>query len=365
MRDEIIIMSALIVLSGFIAIELGFTTAIAELLAGMIAGHFIEFSEGGIIEALADLGILTLMYVAGLEIDLDQLQRRFKPSIVIGFASFIFPLLFVFGFLQSILFLEVKQALLVAIALSTTSISIVYPILRQAGCMTEDSRLILSSAMMTEIMGISALSLFFIPNPALILLLIVGLFVFAKLFPFLGGKIFRYYKGNVAEFEFKIILLLLLAVAVVSEQAGFEAAILAFLTGMVTSEIVVQHENLDIKLRGIVFGFFAPIFFFWVGLNINPMSLIDNLPMLLVFLLISFAAKYVGTYLAGRFFLPEKAKYMAALFNSNLTIGIIIAFFGYKAVPRILSFEMYSAIIGAVVLSSLLSTWMCRAKMPE
>ncbi|MBN2014858.1 MAG: cation:proton antiporter [Candidatus Altiarchaeota archaeon] len=365
MRDEIIIMSALIVFSGFIALELGFTTAILELFAGMIAGHFIDFTEVEIVEVLADLGILTLMYVAGLEIDFDQLQKRFKPSLVIGSASFFFPFLFVFGFLQSILLMEAKQASLVAIALSTTSISIVYPILRQAGDMTEDRKLILSSAMMTEILGISVLSVFFTPNPVFILFLIGGLFLFAKLFPFLGGKIFRYYKGNVAEFEFKIILLLLLAVAVISEQAGFEAAILAFLTGMITSEIVVQHENLEMKLRGIVFGFFAPVFFFWVGLRIKFWSLLNNLPLLLVFFVICFAAKYAGTYLAGRFFIPEKAKYTAILFNANLTIGIIIAFFGYESVPQILSFEVFSAIIGAVILSSMSSIWLCRAKMPE
>ncbi len=77
MREEIIIMSALIVLSGFIALELG-------LLAGMLAHEFLPFEDIEIIEVLANLGILTLMYVAGLEIDLDQLERRFKPSFVIG-----------------------------------------------------------------------------------------------------------------------------------------------------------------------------------------------------------------------------------------------------------------------------------------
>jgi glutathione-regulated potassium-efflux system ancillary protein KefC len=362
MREEIIIMSAMIVLSGFIALELGFTTAIAELLAGMIAKRFIFFEDIMIIEVLANLGILTLMYVAGLEIDLDQLQKRFVPSFVIGFFSFIFPFFVIFGFVSSVMHMTTEQSLLIAIVLSTTAISIVYPILKQTGAMTEDKRMILSAAMITEILSMSALGIFFTESPLLIVLLILGLLIFAKIFPYLGSRIFKYYKGNVAEFEFKIILLLILAVAVVSERAGFESAIIAFLIGMVTSEIVVQHENLEIKLRGIVFGFFAPIFFFWVGLKIGFESIIGSIGFLFLFLTLSFTTKYIGTYLASRLFIPQRADYIASLFNSNLTIGIIIAVFGYES-GILVDSGIYSALLGAVILSSVLSAILCRAKL--
>jgi glutathione-regulated potassium-efflux system ancillary protein KefC len=280
----------------------------------------------------------------------------------LGVSSFIFPFLLVFGLVHYILDMTIQNSLLIAIALSTTAISIVYPILRQTGEMTEDRRMILSAAMIAELMGMSTLGIFFTETPELILLLVVGLFIFAKIFPFLGRRIFRYYKGNVAEFEFKIILLLIIAVAIVSESAGFESAIIAFLMGMVTSEIVVQHEDLEIKLRGIVFGFFAPIFFFWVGLNISFWLIIDNIGLLLLFLTVCFSAKYVGTYLASRLFIPQQSSYIAFLFNSNLTIGIIVTVFGYNS-GIITDQGVYSAIIGAVILSSLLSAMSCRAKL--
>jgi len=361
MKEEIIIMSALIVLSGFIAIELGFTTAIAELLAGMFIREFVSLRDVETIRVLADLGILTLMYVAGLEIDLDQLERRFKPSFVIGFSSFIFPFLLVFGLVHHVMGMTIRQSILISIALSTTSIALVYPILKQEGEMTDDKRMILSAAMITDLLSMTALGVFFTKNPELIIFLILGLFVFAKIFPFLGRRIFRYYRGNVAEFEFKIILLLILAVAVVSEKAGFESAIIAFLMGMITSEIVVQHENLEIKLRGIVFGFFAPIFFFWIGLSISIWDMINNLWLLLLLLIVCFSAKYIGTYLASRLFVPEKSGYIASLFNSRLSLGIVAAVFGYEF--DIFGLEVYSAIIGAVILSSLLSAILCRAKL--
>ena len=361
MREEIVIMSSFIVFSGLIALELGFTTAIAELVAGMIAREFVTFDDTGIIEVLADLGILTLMYVAGLEIDLDRLQRRFKPSFSIGFASFIFPFLFVFGLVYCILNMTMEQSILISIALSTTSIAIVYPILRQNGQMTEDNVTILSAALITDLLSMCVLTIFFTETPEFIILLVIVICIFAKTFPLMGKRIFKHYKGNVAEFEFKIILLLILAVAVVSETAGFESAIIAFLIGMITSEVVVQHEDLGVKLKGIVFGFFAPIFFFKVGMGCSIGSMINNLWLLLLFLSVCFSSKYIGTYLAGRVFMPNHARFMAALFNSRLSLGIISAVLGYES--GIFDLNIYSAIIGAVILSSIISTMMCRVKL--
>ncbi len=353
-------MSTLIVLGGFFAIELGLTTAIGELIAGMFVNQFLGgVANFELIDTLADIGILVLMYVAGLEIDLDQLQKRFRPSFLIGFFAFVVPFFSIITISHFILMESITVSVLAAIALSTTSVAIIYPMLLEGCGFNESKNLMLSAAMITDILSMAALGVF-TPNPALTILLIVLLFVFAKVFPFLGGRIFKYYKGNVAEFEFKMILLLLLAVAVVSEKAGFESAITAFLLGMITSGIVVQHEDLALKLKGIVFGFFAPIFFFSVGLRISFISLVDHMGLLLLLFFVGFTMKYIATYLVSRHFLPDSASYMGALFNSNMTIGVMVAVFGFES--GMLDMSFYSAIIGAVLLSSILSIVLCRKK---
>lgn len=363
MKEIIIIISAFIVLSGFIALELGITTAIAELIAGIIASNLFYFPDRiEIVDILADIGILTLMYVAGLEIDLDRLRQNFKPSIVIGFSSFIFPFLSILFLCGYILHLTTDQTLLAAIALSTTSIAIVYPILRQTSFSDRESNLILSAAMVTDLLTMFALGIFFTEFSLLLVFLVSGLFLFTWIFPFFGRRIFKYYKGNVAEFEFKMILLLLLAVAIFSEKVGIEAAIITFLIGMITSEVVVEHENLEIKLRGIVFGFFAPIFFFKVGLGISVTDLINNISLLLIFLVVCFSSNYIGTYLASRIYLPKSSGYIASLFSSNLNLGIIAAILGYTSDPPIFDCGLYSAIVGAVVLSTIISAIMCRRR---
>jgi len=186
------------------------------------------------------------------------------------------------------------------------------------------------------------------------------LFIFTFTFPFIGRKIFSHFKGNVVEFEFKIILLLLLGVAMISEQVGIDAAIIAFLLGMITSQVVVEHKDLDIKLRGVVFGFFAPIFFFNVGLSLDVAGLIESWSLIVLFLVVGFSATYIGVYLTARLFVPNLAEYVAGVFNSNLTPGIIIAIFGYES--GIFPPAVYSAIIGAVVLSTLVSSIMVGRK---
>ena len=369
MRPDIIIISAFIVGSGVIALELGVTTAIAELIAGVIAHQLgLTFENEGVIEVLADIGILTLMYVAGLEIDLDMLRKSFKPSLAIGSASFIFPFIsiilistYLLPFIMNQPF-TMEQTLLAAIALSTTSIAIVYPILRQSGAPDKERKMILSAAMITDLLSMLALGILFLEQSTLLiaLALIMGLFLFTFLFPFFGGRVFGHYKGNVAEFEFKIILLLLLVVAIASEEAGIESALIAFILGMITSEVVVKHEDLEIKLRGIVFGFFAPIFFFSVGFSMVAKDFIDNILLLLIFLITCFTTKYVGTYLASRRYVPDSAGYVATLFNSRLSLGIIAAVLGLES--GVFNQGVYSAIIGAVVLSSILSSFMCRKR---
>ncbi len=363
MKESIVIVSAIIVLSGFIALELGITTAILELIAGIVAYNFFGFESTGMVNVLADIGILTLMYVAGLEIDLDMLRQKFRPSLTIGISSFLFPFLAIFFLCSHLLNFTDDQSRLAAIALSTTSIAIVYPILRESSFSDSDTKLILSAAMVTDALTMSALGIFFTEFSLLLVLLIIGLLIFTFLFPFFGRRIFKYYRGNIAEFEFRLILLLLLSVAIVSESVGIEAAIIAFLIGMITSEVVVEHKNLEVKLRGIVFGFFAPIFFFKVGLGISVIDLINNIPLLLIFLVVCFSSNYISTYFASKIYFPKSSKssgYIAALFGSNLNFGIIAAILGYKS--GIFDSGLYSAIVGAVVLSTIISAVMCRRR---
>ena len=375
---DIIIISTCVVLSGVVAMEIGITTAIAELLAGilvqlMLHHDLLSFETPGMIEVLANIGVLTLMYVAGLEIDLDLLRTKFRKSIILGTSSFIFPftaILLLATYVVSPLFfpLDSQQALLIAIIISSTSIAVIYPILkkRSGGVLGEEEQLILGAAMIGELLTISVWTIYFSTMSEILIAFIIFLAFFTLLFPYFGRRIFSRFKGNVSEFEFKSILLLILVIAVFSEKAGIEAAIIAFLVGIVTSELVIEHEKLYDKLNGLVFGFLAPIFFFNVGLNINVMYLVQDpwaLLLMVLLVLVGFATTYEGVYFATRFVTPHISGYVAKLFNSNLTIGVVISLFGYKA--GILPPELFCVTVGAVLLMTLISSFMVRQRIMD
>lgn len=355
---EIIIATLFIVMSGFIAIELGISAAIIEVVAGILAKELISFESTEVIDLLANIGIITLMYVAGLEIDIDLLKQNLKPAFAIGSISFALPFLSVFLVSLYLLGMNHQQSLLTSIALSATSIPIIYSITKTAGFSIARKRLILSMAMINDILSMAFLSIFFSRISILLIGLVLGLFIFAYTFPMFGKRIFRHFKGNVVEFEFKAILLLLLGVAVVSEQVGVESALIAFILGMITSEVVVKHETLAMKLNGIVFGFFAPIFFFKVGLAIGLSDILGNLIPLTLLIMAAFLSRYLGIYLGGRRYAKKKARFVAALMNSRLSLGIIAALLGYEL--GVISDGIYSAIVGAIILSSILSSILCK-----
>ncbi len=353
----------LVIIAGFIAVELGVTASILELLAGIVAGNFLGFESLEIIDLLADFGLLAVMYLAGLEIDADIMRQYTKSSLFIGFFSFFSPFFAIFAVFYYFLSFEIMQALLVGVALSTTSVAIVYSILRDAESLSSRGKQILAAAMVTDVFSMLTLSLLFTRFSVFSVVFIIMFLLFSYFIPFMGKRIFHYYRGNAVEFEFKIILFLILSVEIVSEAIGIESVLFAFILGMVTSGFVVEHEKLLMQLRALTFGFLAPIFFFKVGTTVDLLSVLENLPLLALLTSLAFIFKFSGTYLSARLFLPEISAYISYLFNSRLSLGLVSATIGYEM--DLLGQEMYSALVGAVVISTLMAAVFTKKRVLE
>ncbi len=364
---EIVIIGIFILVAGVISIEIGIITAIFEILAGIIATlliHFkvLHFHNVETINVLADIGMVSAMYIAGLDIDIDMLQLHFKKSIIIGLSGFVIPFGVIFFFLHFVLahFMEISlnQALLLSIIFSATSLSIVSPTLRKkaGGKLGEREKVILSAAMIGELSAIIVWNVFFTKFSIEIVFFIIGLFIFSYIFPFLGNRIFSRFKGNIFEFEFRTILLILLIISVISENIGTESATIAFILGMITSEVVIGHANLEEKLNAIVFGFFGPIFFFRLGMNIDIINMLrtpQNILLIIILASMGLSSTYYGIYLVGRSISPYIATCAAKLFSSNLTLGSIIALFGKTT--GILTQELFLIALGVLMIMTITS----------
>ena len=346
----------LVVFAGISGFALGIATPLLEIIAGILGVNFLGLETSGIIDFLGEMGILSLMYLAGLEINMAFIKKEYKSSIGIGAASFFAPFLAVFVISNFLLGFELMASFLLATALSTTSVAIVYPILLGQG-MDKINKTLLAAAMITDLLSIIALSLFFSEFTVYTLLVLLGLLVFSKPIRDLGHWLFEMIAKSPKQslgLKLKIVLLILLGLQFTAEFAGVEAVLLAFLFGIFTSELIEKFEDIEEQLKTITFAFLTPFFFFKVGLSIDLLSLWGSVGYLALFTAIVYGSKWLGTYVATKPFFERKAGYAGHLFNSQLSIGIIAATLGLEA--GIFSGEVYVAVVGAVILCSLISS---------
>jgi len=351
-----IVVPLLIVVSGFICMEFFIPIAIGELIAGIIGGLVLDLKKTPWLEFLSQLGLISLMFLAGFEIDLRTLYQNRYKSIVVGGVSFFVPFILI-TLLCSLFKMAFLPSVLMGISLSTTSLAIVFPILREKNLLEKESgQLLLASAMVVDIISMVMLSLVFyrisIKSILVLVILIAALFFIKKVvFP-----IFERYKGNRAEFELKFLLLIILAFSFLAQEAGMHEAVISFVLGVIFSEIDPNHEAIIEKLNSVVFSLLAPIFFFHAGamIRLNEINFYV-VGFFSIFLFSSMVGKFIGTYLPLKLFSCEISRYGGILFNYRLSFGLVTAIYGYER--KILTSEMFNTILLCVLFSSLIATY--------
>jgi Kef-type K+ transport system membrane component KefB len=353
--DTSLIVAAVLILAGWLALELGISSAITEIVAGVLLGYFIaDVGKLDWLEFMAHFGLLGLMFMAGFEVDVRRLRTTWKSSAGIGVVSLAVPFAAVFIVCYYGFGLETKVAALAGIGLSTTSLALVYHTLRDRNLLGEPiGQTLLGGATVVDVLSMVALAIllgeagwgtlvfliFFVPT-------VIGL-------PQAGAWLFRRYKGNVVEFELRFILTLLIGMGFMATNVGVHPAIIGFAVGLILSELVQGHEELEEKLKGIVFSFFAPIFFLDAGTRLD-VSLVDFgvIRMAAALFVVACGMKYLGTLLAARFLARTMGHFAGILFNYRLSFGIITATVGLE--EGLIDVGLYSVILLVVMASAAL-----------
>jgi len=350
----------LIVVSGFLCLEFAFPVAIGEFLAGIIGSQFIDTKDIPWLKFFSYIGLLGIMFLAGFEIDMPVLKRNLKKSLAIGLSSFFIPYTIV-TLVALAMDISLIKALLLATAMSTTSLAMVFTILRDANITnTEHGQILLGSAMIVDLASMLSLTLIFLEfNLAnlLYLAVLIMVLIFARK---LIVAIFKRYKGNRFEFELKFFLLVLLGIGVVSREAGVHGAIIAFLIGMIFSDIEKEHELIIVKLETVVFSLLAPIFFFHAGSLIAFRELTaPTLMMFGVFLVLAVAGKFFGTFIS-LFYLYHKdtavARYGGIIFNYRLSFGIVTGIYAFN--EGLIDLQLLNIILLIVAVSSIIAVYL-------
>ena len=283
--------------------------AVLEVIAGIVVGpsvlNWVRIDAP--VEVLSTLGLGMLLFLAGLELDVERLRG---PLARLAFAAFAASagLALACGFLFQLAGLTLPPVLL-AIILMSTSAGLLLPMLKDAGeGSTEYGQLIMTAAAVAEIVPIVLLSLFFSATSKTVGGQLVSLAVFLVLLVLIGlavaevrrlprlDKMLDYLSRRSGQLRVRATLTLALGCGVLAYQFGFAAILGAFAAGLLTRIIEVsgREENRDflVKLEGIGFGFLIPIFFIATGVSFQLKGLLEHpsaladVPVFLVALLV-------------------------------------------------------------------------------
>src|SRR5271170_6900875 len=360
----------LALLATLIAIWLRISTALSEIVVGTVAQLIIGvmLGTGGLrgntqwITFLAGAGAIVLTFLAGAELDPAIFRTKWREALIIGLAGFFGPFLGCTAIAYFLLHWSILSSWLCGVALSTTSVAVVYAVMLELGFnATEYGKAILAACFVNDLGTVIALGLIFSPFTfKTLIFVVVSVAVFAIL-PFLTPWFFRKYGGRVSELEAKYLLFFLFAMGGLALWAGSEAVLPAYLIGMVLAGTVGKDHALIRRLRTLTFGFLTPFYFIRAGSFVSVPALVAAPAAFILLLIVKIGTKIVGVYPVTRLFkAPNKeAMYTTLLMSTGLTFGTISSLFGLS--HGIISQAQYSALVATVIASAVIPTVIANA----
>jgi Kef-type K+ transport system membrane component KefB/Trk K+ transport system NAD-binding subunit len=318
---------------------------IGEILAGMIIGKsgFDLVAPSPILDFLAQFGFVFLMFISGLEVDVSMLslapleEEEREPfwhaPLFLAFISFILTLAGAFAIAFGLVKIGlVHNAFIMGLILSTTSLGIVVPVLKERGIVpTRYGQLMLVTALIADVVTLVLLSVVFgilRKGFALQLILFLSLLVIFAIVLRTGiavskvpglKKVVQELSTATAQIRVRGAIALMVAWATLAHTLGIEVILGAFLAGVIVSVIAGPEEAvLREKLDALGFGFFIPIFFISVGSRFDINVLIGSQGALILFPLLIVAAYAVKV-------LPALVYRLAFSWREGLASGFLLS----------------------------------------
>jgi Kef-type K+ transport system membrane component KefB len=349
---------ALALLASLISIRVGISVALIEIALGVLAGNFLQLHTAEWINFLATLGAGLLTFLAGAEIDPLSLRTHWKPAAAIGVVSFLLPFFVVWLVAYRLLGWEWHAAQIAGIALSTTSVAVVYAVMVESGLnATPMGKLILAACFITDLGTVLALGALFADFKATMLVFVAVSAVVLLALPRLTREIIqRLGATRVSEPEVKFLFLVLFFLGGLATWANSEAVLPAYLMGLVVSGVFLRDRVLVHRIRSIAFALLTPFYFIKAGLYVALPAIWAGAPVIAVLLLLKLLAKGIGVWPTGAFFrLPRRLNaYTTLLMSTGLTFGTISALFGLE--HHTITQSQYTMLVTVVILSAVVPT---------
>jgi Kef-type K+ transport system membrane component KefB len=343
--------------ASLVSIRLGISVALIEIGMGVIGGNALGLHTTPWIDFLATFGAGLLTFLAGAEIDPVSLRRHARIAITIGVVSFAAPFAAAFAFAYFVAGWDLPAAPIAGIALSTTSVAVVYAVMIESGLAAHDlGKTILAACFVTDLGTVLALGVLFADFNPLLLLFIAATAVALVLVPRLTRWFVVHIPGRVSEPEIKFLFLILFVLGGLASEANSEAVLPAYLVGLAVAGVFVRDRVLVHRMRAIAFSLLTPFYFIKAGLFVALPAVVAGGGLIAAFLGVKVGAKVIGVWPTARAFgMPvREANYTTLLMSTGLTFGTISALFGLT--NGIIDQAAYTILVTVVVLSAVVPT---------
>lgn len=318
---------------------------VGALLAGLLLGPtFLNvLHETAFIDQMAEIGVILLMFSAGMETDVNELKKTGKSSLIIAILGVLIPLIGGFavagafsGTLTNATTLDLLQNIFIGVILTATSVSITVETLREMGKLkTTSGTAILGAAVIDDILGIIILTVvisFKDPNVSIfsVLLRIVLFFVFAAVCALVFYKLFAYMNekyGRKRRIPIYSFIFCLLLAYIAEEYFGIADITGAYLAGIIISNLS-SYEYVTEKVEITSYMLFSPIFFASIGIKTTVASMDMHIIIFsLALLTVAILSKVVGCGLGARMmsFNKEESLRIGVGMISRGEVALIVA----------------------------------------
>jgi Kef-type K+ transport system membrane component KefB len=368
-------------LAGYLSVRLGQPSVLGELLVGILLGPsvidllhfpFIDPALAHTIAELGELGVLLLMFIAGLELHLDELTRNTRVAAYGGFLGVLVPTLLGWG-AGRLFGMDNAVSIFLGLTLGATSVSISAQTLMELKVLRSRVGLsLLGAAVFDDILVILSLSIFLAIESGTgsvggVLWILVRMIAFLVLSVAFGWWVLPWLMRRVAHLPISqgvltLALVVMLAYGLAAELMGGMAAITgAFIAGLMMARSG-ERERVEHGVHALAYGLFVPIFFINIGLSVNARSL--QTEMLIFALIITITAifgKWLGAGVGARLgglSLRESVQLGAGMVSRG-EVGLIVASVGIN--EGLVSPDEFSAVVVMVLITTLVTPPILRA----
>lgn len=361
-------------LAGDLSVRLGQPSVLGKLIVGIVIGPAVLgwVDKSTMIEELSQIGVLLLMFIAGLETDIKELNRNRNASLAVAVGGIIMPLLG--GYYGGMLFgLDHQNALFLGLLLSATSVSITVQTLKDLNQLqSRESVTILGAAVVDDVLVVVLLAFmmsFMGSADVGVSMVILKKVIFFASIILLGWKVVPWVMRilsslRITESVISAALIICFFFSYLAEWLEIAGIIGAFAAGVAISQTSFKHE-VERKVEPIAYAVFVPIFFVSIGLNVSFEGVGEQVGFIVVLSIIAILTKLIGCGLGARLsgFNMRSSLAIGSGMVSRGEVALIIAATGLEA--QLLAQEYFTSVIIAIIVTTLVTPPLLKMIMGE